>query len=338
MAFRFVLRAKIILALEHDRCVTAVASLLRVHVRTVRKWRDRFLERRVAGLHDLPRMGRPVRISSVTRCEVVAMACGRPRDFGVTSRTLWTLDALHETFVRQHAGVQISRTSVIRILQGADVKPHRLRAWLHSPDPRFREKVTAICDLYLCPPKDAIVLCIDEKPVQALGRRYPTKMARRGQAGREDYEYVRRGTFKVLAAFDVATGTVYAECRPTRTAEDLISFMEAIAVQTRDFEVYVIWDNLNIHYDGADQRWTAFNRRHGGRFHFVYTPLHASWVNQVEIFFSILGKRVLRHASFGSRDESMLAIDRFIEHWNHHEAHPFLWTFKGYPLQTGKAA
>jgi transposase len=227
---------------------------------------------------------------------------------------------------------------VLRILQGAEIKPHRLRPWLHSPDPNFREKVTRICDLYLNPPENAVVLCIDEKPVQALGRRFPTKAARKGQAGREDYEYVRHGTFKVLAAFDVATGTVYAECRPTRTAEDLIAFMENLAARTQDLDVYVIWDNLNIHCDGPDLRWTEFNRRHDGRFHFVYTPLHASWVNQVEIFFSILGKRVLRHASFENRDEAMHVVDRFIEHWNHQEAHPFLWTFKGYPLQTGMAA
>jgi len=208
--------------------------------------------------------------------------------------------------------------------------------WLHSPDPQFREKVANICDLYLNPPENAVVLCVDEKPgIQALGRKYPTKQAAVGRNGRFEFEYKRNGTRKLLAAFNPHTGQVYAEMRATRKAVDLVEFMEAVAEQHPGGDVHVVWDNLNIHYDGKDERWTRFNARHGGRFHFHYTPIHASWVNQVELLFSILQRRVLRYGEFDSLEELDAAVLGFLDHWNTHESKPFRWTFKGYPLQTG---
>ena len=97
--------------------------------------------------------------------------------------------------------------------------------------------------------------------------------------------------------------------------------------------IIVIWDNLNIHHDGAQARWTAFNERHGGRFQFLYTPLHASWVNQVEIFFSIIHRRCLRHGDFRSEADLRERLLAFIDRWNRFDRHPFRWTFHGYPLQ-----
>jgi hypothetical protein len=196
--------------------------------------------------------------------------------------------------------------------------------------------VTEICELYLKPPPGSIVLCVDEKTgMQALKRKYPSRMPAPGRHGRWEFEYKRNGTLKLLAAFNPHSGKVYGECRPTRTGEDLVEFMEKIAVMTRGLTVHVVWDNLNIHFDGKDKRWTKFNRRHRGRFCFHYTPLHASWVNQVELFFGIFAKRVLRYGSFSSIRELAEATYGFIGHWNVEEAHPFRWTFKGYPLQTG---
>ena len=132
------------------------------------------------------------------------------------------------------------------------------------------------------------------------------------------------------------TGEVYGEVRPNRKAEDLVEFMEAVARRYPTGEVDVVWDNLNIHCDGACARWTEFNQRHGGRFHFHYTPIHASWVNQVELWFGILQRRVLRHGVFNSLAELDQAVLGFIAHWNANERKPFRWTFKGYPLQTGR--
>ncbi len=234
--YREVLRARILLVLERDPCVSAAARRLEVDVKTVRRWRDRFVEKRhKEALRDKPRSGRPPQIGLLSRCELLSMACGRPSDFGE----------------------------------------------------RTRDKVKRICRLYLRPPRDGVVLCIDEK---------------------------RRKTV------------------------DILDFMEAVARRYPRKKIYVIWDNLNIHRDGKHQRWNQFNRRHGNRFRFFYTPIHASWVNQVEIFFGIVQKRVLRYGVFNSARELEGALRRFIRHWNHHEAHPFRWTFKGYPLQSTSTA
>jgi transposase len=113
---------------------------------------------------------------------------------------------------------------------------------------------------------------------------------------------------------------------PSATAKDLNEFMEAIAKRYPQGNVFVIWDNLNIHRGTA---WEAFNARHGGRFHFVFTPKHASWINQIELWFSILQRRVIRFGQFRSREELAARIEEFIQHWNRHESHPFRWTFRG---------
>ena len=331
-------RIKILLELaDQDGCVSAVAERLRVTRDTVRKCRDRFLKRRWKSLDDLPRSGRPPEVDAVTRCHVIAMACGKPEDYGVSCRPVWTTDSLLLGFRESHPEVdEFSRTTLLRILNDADIRPHRIQYWLHSPDPKFREKVTEICDLYLNPPEGSVVVCVDEKTgMQALGRKHPLKPAAVGRAGRQEYEYKRNGTRTLFAAFFPHTGEVIGICSPTRTGEDLVRFMEDLAVVTEGKMVHVIWDNLNTHFDGKDKRWTKFNERHGGRFHFHYTPIHASWVNQVELFFGILQKRVLRYAEFDSVEDLEAAVYRFLCQWNDAEAKPFRWTFKGYPLQTG---
>jgi hypothetical protein len=201
-----------------------------------------------------------------------------------------------------------------------------VRIWLHSPDPEFRPKVERICGLYLSPPAGATVLCVDEKTgMQALEHGHPLHVG--GGCVRREFEYVRHGTSTLLAAFNVRTGDVFGRCR-RRTAAGLVAFLEDLARKYPTGAVYIVWDNLNIHYDGRDARWTRFNERQGGRFHFIYTPKHASWVNQVEIWFSVLARRVLKHASFVSRSELEAAVRAFISRWNR-DAHPFRWTFRG---------
>lgn len=334
--YREVLRARIVLTLAQDPCVSATARQLHVDVKTVRRWRDRYLrERSVEVLNDAARPGRPPHIGLVSRCELLKMACGRPSDFGAVSRDVWTLDSLVERFVKHHPRTVISRTSVLRILNDAEVRPHRVRMWLHSPDPQFKEKVTDICGLYLKRPANAVVLCIDEKSgIQVLGRKQPLRIANQVGPGRLDFEYARHGTRTLFAALNVHSGEVFASVRRRRKALDLLAFMERIARHYPRKRIHVVWDNLNIHYDGKDERWRRFNQRHGNRFRFHYTPVHASWVNQVEIFFSIMQKRILRFGVFHSAKELEKALLRFVRHWNRQEAHPFRWTFKGYPLQS----
>jgi transposase len=210
---------------------------------------------------------------------------------------------------------------------------------LHSQDPEFRAKVTAICDLYRKPPAGSVVLSIDEKTgMQALSRKNPTKWAGVGKRGRREFEYVRHGTCTLFAAFNTQTGHVLARVSKKRRAPDLMAFMETVAKAYPTGAVHIVWDNLNIHYDGRESRWSAFNQRHGGRFSFHYTPLHASWVNQVELFFSRVQRRVLRYGSFESVSELKADVLDYIDHWNKHERKPFRWTFRGYPLELAKSA
>ena len=333
------LRARIVMLLANDPCVSAVAERLGVDRKTVRQWRDRFLARGIKGLFDKPRSGRPRRISEVTRCELVSMACDRPKSFGIEHRTTWTFDSLYAAYKAKHPDVQISRTTVFRVLTNADLRPHRMQGWMHSQDPDFRRKATAICGLYLNPPPGGVLLSVDEKTgMQALKRKNKTKWAGCGRPGRFEYEYKRMGTCTLFAAFNTQTGHVFAEISKKRKAVDIIRFMEKLAKQYPTGEVHIIWDNLNIHCEGPERRWTAFNQRHGGRFHFHYTPLHASWLNQVELFFSRVQRRVLRYASFDSVQQLGAEVLGYIQYWNTHERKPYRWTFRGYPLEEAKLA
>jgi transposase len=261
------------------------------------------------------------------RLELIKLACKRPADCKLPFRSVWTLDALQAALART-TRIILSKTEIRRVLAVEEIRPHHIRLWLHSPDPAFRSKVRAICALYLARPADGdTVLCIDEKTgMQALEHRYPFKAPARGQPGRREFEYRRHGTRTLFAAFNPHTGDVFGECSVKRKAADLLRFMERVAKRYPTGKVTVIWDNLNIHHGDA---WEAFNLRHGGRFRFVYTPIHASWVNQVEIWFSVLARRVLKHASFATTDDLVRAVDGFVAHWNEHEAHPFRWTFRG---------
>jgi hypothetical protein len=369
-------RARIILACEQYGSAEAAARVVGAHPTTVERWRARFLNKGLRGLEDRPRPGHKPKFTPVQRLEIIATACEpviplnekpkdekpkdekpkdekpkdekpkdekpkdekpkdeKPKD-GKTTRTI---DALVEEVQRRGIVPSIGWSTVQRLLADLDVKPHKTEQWLHSTDPEFREKVTAICDLYLTPPApNMVVLCIDEKPgMQALERRFPDRPAARGRLRRREFEYKRHGTQTLLGAFEVHTGNVIADCGDTRKAADLVHFMERIATAYPHQTVHVIWDCLNIHFDGKDSRWTTFNERHGNRFVFHYTPKHASWVNQVECFFSILQRQCLTHGSFGSVEELREAVLAFLDDWNRNKAHPFRWTFTGYPLQTGE--
>jgi transposase len=333
-AQRDVMRARIILGCAQDGSAVAVAHQVGVHLRTVERWRGRFRRAGLPGLQDRPRPGRPAKFGPILRLELIALACEPVA--GAGGATTRTIAALVQEAEARGLVSRISRSSYQRILAAGELRPHRVRGWVHSPDPQFRAKVTAITELYLQPPAGAVVLSIDEKTgMQALERRFPDRPAAPGRPGRREFEYTRHGTQSLLCAFEVHRGRVVGDCRDTRTAADLVRFMEAVAVQYPTGPVHVIWDCLNIHFDGAAQRWTAFNARHGGRFVFHYTPKHASWVNQVELFFSILQRQCLRRGSFRSTAELRMAVETFLAAWNRDRAHPFRWTFTGYPLQAG---
>ncbi len=323
-----VLRSRIVLLAAQRHSNAEIARRVACEVKTVRKWRARFAARpQIAALDDDMRVGRPPMVPMLARLELVKLACDRPVDCKAPFREIWTGDSLRIA-LEVATGFKISTSEVRRILRSEDIRPHRLRVWLHSPDPHFARKVRRICGLYLgAPAQDEIVLCIDEKTgMQALERKHPSRAPRVGRRGRYEFEYIRRGTRTLFAAFNPHTGEVFGRCSRRRRASDLLRFMEDVATHYPGKRITVVWDNLNIH---AASKWETFNRRHGGRFRFVYTPIHASWVNQVEILFSILARRVLRYGSFASPSQLTAAVRGFIQQWNAHEAHPFRWTFRG---------
>jgi transposase len=331
---RVVERAKIVMLACSGSSNAGIARLLGVAEQTARKWRERMRSiRDVKALNDLPRSGRPNHVPVAVRCEVIRLACQRPADAPGSSKSrklpfeqVWTRRSLGAQ-VAKETRIALSPSEIGRILHCEGLRPHRVQMWLHSSDPDFAAKVRVVCMLYTSPPPGATVLCIDEKPgMQSLEYLHPTRYSRVGQKVRREFEYKRHGTSTLIAAFNPRTGEVFGRCR-RRTAKGLIAFMDALAKQYSVGPVYIVWDNLNIH---TGERWNEFNARHGGRFHFVHTPKHASWVNQVEIWFSILQRRVLKHASFATRNALKKAVLAFVRHWNQHEAHPFRWTFRGF--------
>lgn len=256
----------------------------------------------------------------VAQADASRAAKGAPASFCA----VWTHERLQAELKRQ-TGETMSLSEIGRTLRCGGLRPHRVRMWLHSPDPEFKAKVKVICDLYLSPPPGAVVLSVDEKTgMQARADLHPIHTRGQGRV-RKEFEYVRNGTSTLIAAFNIQTGEVFGGCW-RRTAAGIDRFLEALAKKHPDGDVYVVWDNLNVHKGAAIE---AFNARHGGRFHFVYTPIHASWMNQVEIWFSILQRRVLRHGSFSSPPDLDAAVMGFIRRWNDVERRPFRWRFRG---------
>ena len=329
---RDVLRARIALMANQGTDTKEIATTLGVSQQTVSKWRRQAALKGKDGLLEAARPGRPRRISDKARLELVALACEGAAE-KAKGRSTPTLDELRELAAERGIVDSLSRSHLHGILQEADLHPHRVAIWLHSPDPAFREKVNVICNLYRKAPVDSVVLSIDEKTgMQAISRKHLDRPPRPGVLRRQEFEYVRHGTQALIAALDVHSGKTLAACGPTRTQSDLLAFMEQVAKTYPHQQVHIVWDNLNTHRAGV---WKDFNEKHGGRFYFHYTPIHASWVNQIELLFGIFSRRVLRNASHTSTEHLRdRTLDWFLE--RSLAPKPFKWSFKGYHLQTGE--
>lgn len=329
---RDVLRARIALMANQGTETKDIATVLGVSQQTVSKWRRQAALKGKDGLLEAVRPGRPRRISDKARLELVALACEGAAE-KAKGRSTPTLDELRELAAERGIVDSLSRSHLHGILQEADLHPHRVAIWLHSPDPAFREKVNVICNLYRKAPEGSVVLSIDEKTgMQAISRKHLDRPPRPGFLRRQEFEYVRHGTQALIAALDVHSGKTFAACGPTRTQADLLAFMEQVAMAYPDQPVHIVWDNLNTHRAAV---WKDFNEKQGGRFHFHYTPIHASWVNQIELLFGIFSRRVLRNASHTSTEHLKdRTLAWFLE--RSLAPKPFKWSFKGYHLQTGE--
>lgn len=263
------------------------------------------------------------------RHELLALAC-HPLSELAAARTHWALRALAEAaFTWGYVHARLSKSTVERWLNQAALKPYRVRRWLHSPDPEFRRKVRRIVRLYLHPPRGARVLCVDEKTqVQILERLHPGRPLAAGRPQRFEEHYRRHGTLAILAGFDVRTGQVVVRVRRRRRQQEFLELLKALRARWPRGRLIVVLDNLSIHTPPAVKAWL---KDQAGRARFEFLPLHASWLNQIELWFSLLQRQALQRASDASYRERAKRIYRFARHWNR-IARPFRWTFKGYPL------
>jgi transposase len=287
-----------------------IAATLRIPEVTVGKWRRGFASKGLGGLQDAPRSGRPVKHGQEVLHRVQTRVCQQPEHY-----SRWSVRTLAEDL-----GLPVS--TVHQMLVDSDLQPHRIRTFTFSPDPDFEAKLLNIIGLYLNPPQNALVLCVDEKTgIQALDRTQPLLPLGAKKPRRWTNEYVRHGTQTLLAALEIASGEVVAHVKQRRRSVDFLSFMNDVVDAFPQRELHVVLDNLNIHKNDAAQRWL---QRHP-RVHFHYTPTHASWTNMVECFFSILGKQALSQSVHRSKRELKQFLLDYIAK-NNENPKPFVWT------------
>ncbi len=304
-------RCRIVLACAEGLTNQQVAAAEGVNQVTVGKWRARFCERRLDGLHDKPRPGGPRTITDADVERVITKTLEEaPRD-----ATHWSTRSLA-------AQVGMSQSAVSRIWRAFGLKPHQPEAFKLSTDPLFIEKVRDIVGLYLNPPEAAVVLCVDEKTqVQALDRTAPILPLLPGTPARATRDYRRHGTTNLYAALDVASGCVISDCTERHRAEEFRRFLNLIDKSVPEgLEIHVIVDNSSTHKTPAIHRWLL---RHP-RFTFHFTPTYSSWLNLIERWFAELTERWLRRGTHRSTKDLVASIRTWIELWND-DPRPFVW-------------
>lgn len=307
-----VARAKVVLWSAEGQSNSEIATRLQWTKATVGKWRRRFVEQRVRGLYDELRSGRPRSIED----EKIAALLRRTLSRRPKTATHWT--------VRGAAAASgISKSTVHRLFRSFAVQPHRTRSFKLSNDPFFVEKVRDIAGLYLNPPDHALVLCVDEKSqIQALNRTQPVLPMGLGYVEGVTHDYVRNGTTTLFAALDIATGTVFTECKPRHRHQEFLSFLRKLDESiTPDLDVHLIVDNYATHKHPKVRTWLAQRPR----YQIHYTPTYSSWLNQVERWFALITQQAIRRGSFSSVKELVAKIDAFVQNYNRFHR-PFAWT------------
>lgn len=278
----------------------------------VSRIRQRFCAERLDGLKDRPRSGRPPAVTQRTTARVVALAL-KPPPAGITH---WSTRDLAAQIGR------VSHTTVHRICRAHALQPHRIATFKFSTDPDAEAKIHDVVGLYLNPPTNAVVLSVDEKTqIQALSRTQPLLPMRSGLPARRTHDYRRNGLTSLYAAFNVGSGEVVGDCHPRHTAVEFLAFLNVLHRRYRRGELHVILDNSSTHSTPAIRAWLDQHPR--VLFHF--TPTGASWLNLVEVWFSILTRKAVRRGSFDTVRALVTHIRHYIERWNDHPT-PFVWT------------
>ena len=316
-------RARVILLATDGESNTRIGELVGLHYNRVGLWRRRYEEFGIAGLEDEQRPGREVVYDHDDVLLLVKTVTEPPPD----ELTRWTMEALAKE-MNGH-GIPISASQVWRICKALDLKPWQTESWMTSHDPDFWEKAGDICGLYLNPPENAVVWSVDEKSgMQAKSRINQTKPAVPGTPARQEFEYKRNGTAVLFAALDVHDGGVSGWVTDSTRSENFVEFLDYLVRQTPEgLDLHCIADNLSAHSTPLVAQFLEDNPH----VHLHYTPTHASWLNQVELFFSILQRRLLRKGEFDSVEHLADRVIRFIKDYNK-RAQPYRWTYDGRPL------
>jgi transposase/transposase-like protein len=303
-------RARIVLLAAEGVSNTEIADRVGVSRPTVIDWRARYQRAGICGLDDDPRSGRP---RSVDHDAIItATLMPPPKKLGVTH---WSSRLLA-------AHLRIGNATVARAWRDYGVQPWRSQTFKFSTDPELVAKVTDVVGLYLAPPENAIVLCVDEKSqIQALDRTAPMLPMQPGLPERRTHDYKRHGTTTLFAALEIATGKITAATRPRHRHQEFLRFLKQLARAYPDRELHLVMDNYAAHKRVEIRRWLDANTR--VQVHF--TPTSASWMNLVEVWFGIIERQAIHRGTFRSVTDLNAKIRQFIDGWND-RCHPFVWT------------
>ena len=303
-------RARIVLLAADGVSNTAIADLVGVSRPTVIGWRERYERRGMAGLEDHPRSGRPRSIDHAAI--ITATLTPPPKRLGVTH---WSTRLL----ARQ---LGVSDATVAKAWRDYRVQPWRAESFRFSTDPELIGKVTDVVGLYLAPPENAIVLSVDEKSqIQALDRTAPILPLQPGLAERRSHDYLRHGTSTLFAALEITTGKITAAGKPKHRHQEFLAFLKQLARAYPDQDLHLVMDNYAAHKHPAVKAWLAANPRVVCHF----TPTHASWMNLVEVWFSLIERQAIHRGTFRSVKDLNAKIRAYIDGWND-RCHPFVWT------------
>jgi transposase len=303
-------RARIVLLAADATPNHQIAELVGVSRPTVNKWRDRFSEQRLAGLVDVARPGPERRIDP--RRIVAKTLTPPPKRLAVTH---WSSRLLA-------AELGVSHVTIAQAWRDYGVKPWKADTFKFSTDPELVAKVTEVIGLYLAPPENAIVLCVDEKSqIQALNRTQKVLPMQPGHAEQRTHDYVRHGTTTLFAALEIATGKVTGLCKNRHRHQEFLAFLKHLARAYPDRELHLVMDNYATHKRVEVRDWLAANPR----IHVHFTPTSGSWLNLVEVWFGIIERQAIHRGAFPSVRDLMIKIRDFINGRNQRK-HPFIWT------------
>jgi transposase len=322
---RSVLRSQIILACYAGKSYDEIQSLLQISRPMINKWKGRYKKEGLAGLEDKPRSGKPPIYAKADKARVIQLACSNPEG-GYTN---WS-----QRRIAQQLGM--SQTKVQNILKSSDLKPHKTAYWCgKSTDPEFEEKMLNVIGLYMNPDQKAIVLSVDEKTqIQALDRSQPELPMRSGNPKRLTATYKRNGTVSLIAALAVHQGDIIAETIEKNNHVNFLKFLKKLYRKFPKKQLHIIVDNLNVHKHHKVKEWVDSKKRLSMHF----TPTYSSWLNQIEIWFNILSKDVLKGAVWHSKQQLIDQLLEYVDTYNKTRAKPFEWTYNGKSKATNKSS